>query len=168
MKRRLTRDSSAGDSRNFRRADSTATDSLCIRRRACIDRACSRGSSGGIPDRRGGRPGSFREFRAVPDGGRDIHNFRRGVREDMPNSSSYIVIVTRGHKDDMRVLQWAVVRTEARYIGMIGSKRKALSVFKALQEGRHARRQIRKGALAGRTRNRGDHTGRNCSEYRRH
>jgi xanthine dehydrogenase accessory factor len=50
-----------------------------------------------------------------------------------PNASSYLLIVTRGHKDDMRVLAWAA-RTEARYIGMIGSKRKVLSVYKALEK----------------------------------
>jgi xanthine dehydrogenase accessory factor len=49
-----------------------------------------------------------------------------------PNTSSYLVIVTRGHKEDMRVLGWAV-RTDARYLGMIGSKRKVLSVYKALE-----------------------------------
>jgi len=49
-----------------------------------------------------------------------------------PNASSYLVIVTRGHKEDMRVLGWAV-RTEARYLGMIGSKRKVLSVYRALE-----------------------------------
>lgn len=50
-----------------------------------------------------------------------------------PNGSSYLVIVTRGHRDDMRVLAWAV-RTQARYIGMIGSKRKVLSVYQALEK----------------------------------
>src|ERR1019366_1973492 len=40
-------------------------------------------------------------------------------------SSSYLVIVTRGHRDDMRVLRWAVT-TDARYIAMIGSKRKTI------------------------------------------
>jgi xanthine dehydrogenase accessory factor len=50
-----------------------------------------------------------------------------------PNSSSYLVIVTRGHKEDMRVLAWAV-RTPARYVGMIGSRRKVLSVYKALEK----------------------------------
>jgi xanthine dehydrogenase accessory factor len=49
-----------------------------------------------------------------------------------PNASTYLVIVTRGHRDDMRVLAWAV-RTDARYVGMIGSKRKVLSVYKALE-----------------------------------
>jgi xanthine dehydrogenase accessory factor len=48
------------------------------------------------------------------------------------SASTYLVIVTRGHKEDMRVLAWAV-RTAARYVGMIGSKRKVLSVYKALE-----------------------------------
>jgi xanthine dehydrogenase accessory factor len=48
-------------------------------------------------------------------------------------ASTYLVIVTRGHKDDMRVLAWAA-RTQARYVGMIGSKRKVLSVYKALEQ----------------------------------
>jgi xanthine dehydrogenase accessory factor len=50
-----------------------------------------------------------------------------------PNESSYVVIVTRGHRDDMRVLRWAVP-TNARYIGMIGSKRKIIAIFHALVE----------------------------------
>ena len=48
-----------------------------------------------------------------------------------PNETSYIVIVTRGHHDDMRVLRWAV-QTQARYIGMIGSKRKTITIFREL------------------------------------
>ena len=49
------------------------------------------------------------------------------------NESSYIVIVTRGHRDDMRVLRWAV-DTSARYIAMIGSKRKTIGVVKELEK----------------------------------
>src|SRR5207237_69300 len=48
-----------------------------------------------------------------------------------PGETSYIVIVTRGHHDDMRVLRWAV-QTQARYIGMIGSRRKTISIFREL------------------------------------
>ena len=48
-----------------------------------------------------------------------------------PAETSYIVIVTRGHRDDMRVLRWAV-QTQARYIGMIGSKRKTITIFREL------------------------------------
>ncbi len=43
------------------------------------------------------------------------------------------MIVTRGHRDDMRVLRWAV-QTNARYIGMIGSKRKVLTIYKELEK----------------------------------
>jgi len=46
---------------------------------------------------------------------------------------SYLIIVTRGHRDDMRVLRWAV-GTPARYIAMIGSKRKVISVIKELEK----------------------------------
>jgi len=59
-------------------------------------------------------------------------SFGEAFEKIRPNASTYLVIVTRGHKDDMRVLGWAV-RTEARYVGMIGSKRKVLSVYKALE-----------------------------------
>jgi xanthine dehydrogenase accessory factor len=60
-------------------------------------------------------------------------SYEEAFAKIQPNASSYLLIVTRGHKDDMRVLAWAV-RTEARYIGMIGSKRKVLSVYKALEK----------------------------------
>jgi xanthine dehydrogenase accessory factor len=49
------------------------------------------------------------------------------------NHSSYLIIVTRGHRDDMRVLKWALT-TPARYIAMIGSKRKTLGVMKELMK----------------------------------
>lgn len=62
----------------------------------------------------------------------EIHiSFEEAFAKLQPNASTYIVIVTRGHKDDMHVLRWAVEQP-ARYIGMIGSKRKVLSVYKAL------------------------------------
>jgi xanthine dehydrogenase accessory factor len=51
---------------------------------------------------------------------------------DLPEHA-YIVIVTRGHRDDMRVLRWAIEQP-ARYVGMIGSKRKVLSIYKELEK----------------------------------
>jgi xanthine dehydrogenase accessory factor len=48
------------------------------------------------------------------------------------NSSSYIVIVTRGHQNDAQVLEWAA-QTPAAYVGMIGSKRKINTVFPYLK-----------------------------------
>jgi xanthine dehydrogenase accessory factor len=58
-------------------------------------------------------------------------DFDEAFKELAPVESSYIVIATRGHRDDMRVLRWAV-QTPARYIGMVGSKRKAITVFREL------------------------------------
>ncbi|MFQ5662492.1 MAG: XdhC family protein [Terriglobia bacterium] len=73
-----------------------------------------------------------------------------------PNEFSYIVIATRGHKDDMRVLRWAA-GTRARYVGLIGSKRKVMEIYKVLEsegiprerlEGLHAPIGLEIGALA--------------------
>ena len=49
------------------------------------------------------------------------------------SESSYVIVVTRGHKDDLRVLRWAVA-APARYVAMIGSKRKTLEVMKHLRK----------------------------------
>ena len=58
-------------------------------------------------------------------------DFGRAMAGLTPSESSYMVIVTRGHHDDMRVLRWAV-QTQARYIGMVGSKRKAITIYRTL------------------------------------
>ena len=58
-------------------------------------------------------------------------DFDEAFKELAPTESSYIVIATRGHRDDMRVLRWAV-QTPAHYIGMIGSKRKVITIFREL------------------------------------
>ncbi len=47
------------------------------------------------------------------------------------NDFSYIVIATRGHKGDLTCLRWALT-TPARFIGMIGSRRKLIEFSKAL------------------------------------
>jgi xanthine dehydrogenase accessory factor len=63
-----------------------------------------------------------------------IHtSYQEAFEKIQPSGSTYLLIVTRGHKDDMRVLAWAV-RTEARYVGMIGSRRKVISVYQALEQ----------------------------------
>jgi xanthine dehydrogenase accessory factor len=48
------------------------------------------------------------------------------------NDFSYLVLVTRGHKGDLTCLRWAL-STPARYIGMIGSKRKFIEIAKVLE-----------------------------------
>jgi len=59
------------------------------------------------------------------------------------NELSYLIIVTRGHRDDLRVLRLAVT-TEARYIAMIGSKRKVINVVKELEQEGIARERIKR------------------------
>jgi xanthine dehydrogenase accessory factor len=66
-------------------------------------------------------------------GAREVHakDFEETMKDLAPSESSYIVIATRGHRDDMRILRWAV-QTPARYIGMVGSRRKAITVVREL------------------------------------
>ena len=85
-----------------------------------------------------GRPRSFRECGAISDGGGDLHVVRRCVRENSAEFVfDYLLIVTRGHSGDMRVLAWAVgrsARVHAAYIGMMGSKRKVISVYQGARK----------------------------------
>lgn len=48
-------------------------------------------------------------------------------------AEDYVCIMTRGHKDDM-IVQSHVLKTPARYIGVIGSRRKTEGVFAKLKE----------------------------------
>jgi xanthine dehydrogenase accessory factor len=74
----------------------------------------------------------FANFARFPGARECIANdFEAAMAGLQPNESSYVVIVTRGHKDDMRVLRWAAT-TRARYVGMIGSQRKVISIYREL------------------------------------
>lgn len=72
------------------------------------------------------RPERFPEAKQVI-----AEDFDKAMARLSPKEGSYVVIVTRGHRDDMRILRWAV-QTPARYIGMIGSKRKTIAIFREL------------------------------------
>jgi xanthine dehydrogenase accessory factor len=57
-----------------------------------------------------------------------------GVLGKIPvDDSSFLVIVTRGHIHDKTVLEQCL-RTKARYIGMIGSRRKKAMIYERLLE----------------------------------
>ncbi|MGD9077003.1 MAG: XdhC family protein [Desulfobacteraceae bacterium] len=62
-----------------------------------------------------------------------VHEYPfEGVLDKFPvDESSYFVIVTRGHIHDKTVLTQAL-RTPARYVGMIGSRRKRNMIYDAL------------------------------------
>jgi xanthine dehydrogenase accessory factor len=77
---------------------------------------------------------SFANRDRFPDAREVIaEDFELALARLAPNESCYIVIVTRGHRDDMRVLRWAV-QTQARYVGMIGSRRKVIAVYRELEK----------------------------------
>jgi xanthine dehydrogenase accessory factor len=57
------------------------------------------------------------------------------------DESSYLIIVTRGHQHDKTVLAQAL-DTEAKYIGMIGSKRKRLIIYDKLQKEGYSQEQL--------------------------
>jgi len=58
-----------------------------------------------------------------------------GFSTDLPEAgkNSHVVIVTKGHKGDLTVLQ-EIIRRECAYIGMIGSKAKIAQIFAALRQ----------------------------------
>jgi xanthine dehydrogenase accessory factor len=62
-----------------------------------------------------------------------LHLFDTAVADLPVDEDSYIVIVTRGHLHDKIVLSHSL-RTKARYVGMIGSKRKRNMIYNALSE----------------------------------
>ena len=61
-----------------------------------------------------------------------VEDFSRVFQRVRIDEGSYLVIVTRGHLHDEIVLEQAV-RTNARYIGMIGSKRKTQMIIEKLR-----------------------------------
>ncbi|MCC7429450.1 XdhC family protein [bacterium] len=62
-----------------------------------------------------------------------VENFET-IFDKLPiNANSYLVVVTRGHKFDETALL-GCCRTKAKYIGMIGSRKKIRTIFTELRE----------------------------------
>lgn len=59
--------------------------------------------------------------------------FASTVKKLKVNRTSYLVIVTRGHRQDEEVLEWAA-QTDAKYVGMIGSGKKIQTVYSNLKK----------------------------------
>ncbi len=57
-----------------------------------------------------------------------ISDIAAGLNDHPINASCYVVIVTRGHAHDHQALD-AVIRSDATYVGLIGSKRKAKMIL---------------------------------------
>ena len=62
-----------------------------------------------------------------------LKSFDEAMKELQIDEESYLVIVTRGHTHDKTVLEQAL-RTQAGYIGMIGSRKKRDATYEVLAE----------------------------------
>jgi xanthine dehydrogenase accessory factor len=77
---------------------------------------------------------SFANKDRFPEADEVVVDAFEGVVEKLPvDPSSYLIAVTRGHQWDQTVIEQAVW-TNARYIGMIGSRRKIALMWKKLEE----------------------------------
>jgi xanthine dehydrogenase accessory factor len=72
-----------------------------------------------------------RERLPSPGIGLLVSDYASAVEKLVISSNTAVVIVTRGHQYDELCLK-SVVRSDAAYLGMIGSRRRVLSVFKKL------------------------------------
>lgn len=62
-----------------------------------------------------------------------VHDFQDVFSKVLVNTSPYIVIATRGHNHDLDALK-AALRTDAKYIGLLGSRRKKALLLKTLKD----------------------------------
>ncbi len=78
----------------------------------------------------------------LPDANEVIVNeFESVFSRVAADQGSYIVIATRGHNHDLDALK-AALRTPARYIGLVGSRRKKALLFKMLRDEGFAREEV--------------------------
>jgi xanthine dehydrogenase accessory factor len=71
-----------------------------------------------------------------------IATYSEGLAQVPINANTYIVVATRGHRQDDYALE-AAIGTPATYVGLLGSKRKTLLIYKDLLEKGHAPEVLR-------------------------
>ena len=72
-----------------------------------------------------------------------VADFERAFEKFPVERDAYIVIATRGHNHDLDALK-AALNTEARYIGLMGSRRKKALLFKTLKREGFSEDEIRR------------------------
>ena len=68
-------------------------------------------------------------------------NFTTALRDMTLNSSSYLVIITRGHEHDVDCLM-EILPKEAAYVGLIGSRRRVRFVLEGLEKEGFSRQRL--------------------------
>src|SRR5688500_6461387 len=66
-----------------------------------------------------------------PSASRHVADIETSLRDWPIDAQTYVIIVTRGHRHDGKALA-AVIDSPARYLGLIGSKRKVKTIFEDL------------------------------------
>ena len=72
-----------------------------------------------------------------------IAPYSEGLAQVPINANTYIVVATRGHRQDDYALE-AAIGTPATYVGLLGSKRKTLLIYRNLLEKGHSPEILRK------------------------
>jgi len=72
-----------------------------------------------------------------------LEHFKNAMQGAVIDRDAYIVIVTRGHSHDKTVLSQAL-KTDAGYIGMIGSRTKRDTIYRQLEKEGFTREEIGK------------------------
>lgn len=62
-------------------------------------------------------------------------DFQKAIRSQVIDLSTYVIVVTRGHRHDRICLEELFAKTPAAYTGMIGSRRKIAALFEELRAG---------------------------------
>lgn len=63
-----------------------------------------------------------------------VHDFGTVFSRVIADRNAFIVVATRGHNHDLEALR-AALNTDARYIGLVGSRRKKALLFRTLESG---------------------------------
>jgi len=110
------------------------THCLRIRRRPRLHSLAKVASSAGFRHRVVDDREAFANLQRSPWPRKSSPSYEQAFEKIQPNASTYLVIVTRRHKEDMRVLAGPLAPKPLHR--MIGSKRggKVLSVYKALEK----------------------------------
>ncbi len=69
-------------------------------------------------------------------------DFRKAIRQLKFDSSTYVIIVTRGHRHDKTCLEEILVQPKAAFVGMIGSRRKVAALFREISADGFTKEQL--------------------------
>ena len=80
------------------------------------------------------RPGFANAVR-FPDAGRVIcDSFAHALEQLSVTKYDFVCVITRGHRHDALCLRTLLAGTQPRYLGLIGSRRRTIELFKMLEE----------------------------------